>query len=73
MSSSEDILEERDESQEKVKIPFTQMLQEGVDQDGRDAEEFFGYPISCRFKHCKAVLDDEGKLKTHQHECHGRK
>ena len=52
---------------------MTQYIDRGIELDKVDPDTLFGFPISCRFKSCKGMMNSEAELKTHQHECHPRK
>ena len=73
MASQQDILEERNEDLEEKKFPMTQYLVEGVVNDEAPPEDFYGFPVSCRFKYCKGIMENENEVRQHQIECHTKK
>ena len=74
MLNLEEFLGEKNDVLEEPHLPFTQMIANGVDiEAASDPNKFFDFPVSCRFPYCKAILDSEIDLKSHQSECHGGK
>ena len=72
MTDSEDVLEDREESKEEKILTMTQFVEEGLEADGVDLDTLFGYPVSCKVRMCKGIMQDEAEVKNHQKECHPR-
>ena len=73
MQGIKDILEERKDDPEENNPPMTQFIDRGIELDKVNPDDLFGFPVSCRFKSCKGMMNDEAELKVHQNECHPRK
>ena len=66
MNNQEELIQIQEEFLQVPPIPLTQYLSDGIDLvNGQSLDKMFGYPVSCRFKFCKAILNDDDELRAH--------